>query len=758
MKKSFIKNLLKGIAGLSAVFALVSGCAMSEPEDYSQYAVQSVAGNISNYSTTLSGYSAAEGMTITFKAIDFEGDWDSVIAQTKSARIMAPNLGWWPNGSFYGNIWPSGSQSYGLINGAEYDCMLNGTYDVEVDIDDVIGIRFYVNNNLCVYYSVDDYISLDNRSALVSPETVTIKTLVDTFFEEIKTSVTFGLFYAGGEMENLSVKPGVREIEKEIDITQVSTYPYSYNDELSSKFFAFKNLSADTGVTISFDAYNFLNSAGIADINADWDCIPVKTKNVRLMSPNLGYWPDGLWEANKWPSASNLKNGATFSCMLGLTSDKKVSIAIDSTNGIRYYVNDTLCIQYEPSETIGSITVSTFINKFFEDCSSLVTLGSYENGSTGVMSNLSVKTGVPETVVQPEPEIDSWIDESTETLTGTEWWNAGNGGTSVSSLESGKSVTYTFKVKESGSDCLVEAYDSASTALYLSTTSQKTAWGGLGTTNAGSQTTGVLVAGNIYSATVSYNGSVVTVTYTDLGTDGTGSTVLFTTSSTATVTAPVSAHLVAEYGTFYVKTSTGTVDIVQPINTGSNGDEDQNALTYSVAIGTDGAAYPMTLSSVKVNDTEQLTEEQTITASWSDGYKVSNLSGADSWSVAFTFTMTAIGSNNWNDFNWEVRDDSSNSNGELGYWGGRYDNYMIGWLEGYHEFGDWSNEHLVESTSAAYGGHWYGVVTNTLAYDHSETLNKTCVLTFTHTETSIHVSLTSEGIEIWSMTNDAVSE
>ena len=181
-----------------------------------------------------------------------------------------------------------------------------------------------------------------------------------------------------------------------------------------------------------------------------------------------------------------------------------------------------------------------------------------------------------------------------------------------------------------------------------------------------------------------------------------------------------------------------------------------NVQAYSVAIGTD-AAYPMTLSSVKVNDEEQLEEAQTITTAWSDGYKVSDLLADEGWTVAFTFTMTAVGTNNWDDFNWEIRENNTDTNGETGYWGGRYDNYMVGWLTGYHEFGNWGIDNLVEADNVAYGGHWYGVGTNTLKYDHSETLNKTCVLTFTKKAYGIKVSLASEGTEVWSCLNDSTT-
>lgn len=160
--------------------------------------------------------------------------------------------------------------------------------------------------------------------------------------------------------------------------------------------------------------------------------------------------------------------------------------------------------------------------------------------------------------VEYKTEGDSWIDDDTLTLVGTAWFNASNGKTSDLELDAGASVTYIFKVAADGADCLVEANDSAATALYLSTTSQKTAWGpenaSMEPDNAGKQELNVLKAGNIYAATVMYDGSAVTITYYDLGTDGSESTVLFTTKSIATLTAPIKARFVAEAGTFYVKT------------------------------------------------------------------------------------------------------------------------------------------------------------------------------------------------------------
>ena len=179
---------------------------------------------------------------------------------------------------------------------------------------------------------------------------------------------------------------------------------------------------------------------------------------------------------------------------------------------------------------------------------------------------------------------------------------------------------------------------------------------------------------------------------------------------------------------------------------------------YLVKLGVDSAT--MQVSSVTVNGTEQMPANkiyENSSMSWT-GVNVSGLSSnsSDTWTVAYTFTMTAVGSSNWNDFNFEIRDDVI-TNGESGYWSLRYDNYAVGWLAGYHEYGSWTAEHLLEdSNHTAYGGHWYGMTSN-LKYDHSETKDKTCILTIQKTTDAFKLSLTSDGTEVWSCTNEAVS-
>ncbi len=240
--------------------------------------------------------------------------------------------------------------------------------------------------------------------------------------------------------------------------------------------------------------------------------------------------------------------------------------------------------------------------------------------------------------VEYTTEGDSWIDDDTLTLVGTAWWNASNGKTSDLELEAGASVTYTFKVEADGADCLVEANDSAATALYLSTTSQKTAWGpdnaSMEPDNAGTQELNVLKAGNIYAATVMYDGSAVTITYYDLGTDGSESTVLFTTKSTATLTAPIKARFVAEAGTFYVKTDfeegTKTLESIKlysdsgltteissttSVKTFTTGSKFSADGVYVVAVYDNGTKKDVTSSAKFYIENEEVTSDSVLTIS-----------------------------------------------------------------------------------------------------------------------------------------------
>ena len=198
------------------------------------------------------------------------------------------------------------------------------------------------------------------------------------------------------------------------------------------------------------------------------------------------------------------------------------------TDGITYKAGDTTLVS-------GTTEMTTEMTKV------TVTYGNYSDSFDITVSAAS------------DNGLSAFVDSNTATLVGTAWWNAANQGTDVVELAANESITYTFKVAEDGADCLVEAYDSAADPLYLSTTSQLTAWGGLLTAKAGTQSLGTLKAANIYSAKIAYDGTAISVVYTDLGTNGSESTELFSVTTDKTVTAPVKAHLVAEWNTFYVK-------------------------------------------------------------------------------------------------------------------------------------------------------------------------------------------------------------
>ncbi len=234
--------------------------------------------------------------------------------------------------------------------------------------------------------------------------------------------------------------------------------------------------------------------------------------------------------------------------MYTLSADKE-SVSLYTTD-----VNKVVAITSNGTAQIKTAPDATIATASITDKS--LTITPVAAGSTSIV--IEVKEDSSKTLTLPVTVTkDEWVDENTVTLTGTAWWN-GSESSAVTTLTANQSVTYTFKVGADGADCLVEAYDSSESAKYFSTTSQKTAWGGFDLTNAGAQELGVLKAGNVYSATISYDGSAITITYKDLGTDGTGNTELFTTSTAqaAEITAPVNAHFAAEFGKFYVKTAT----------------------------------------------------------------------------------------------------------------------------------------------------------------------------------------------------------
>lgn len=185
---------------------------------------------------------------------------------------------------------------------------------------------------------------------------------------------------------------------------------------------------------------------------------------------------------------------------------------------------------------------------------------SYKESDVTVSANISMTLSLEDSLKE---------SDNSKTLVGTAWWNEANQGTDAIQIETANdSVTYMFMVAADGNDCLVEVYDSANN--YLSTTSQLTAWGGLTPSPVGKvlNDSGVAVVqngtfkkGHIYTATVTYLNSYITVTYTDHGTSSTESTVLFTTSSTVEGTRPYNVHFVAQTGTFYVLENTTIADV-----------------------------------------------------------------------------------------------------------------------------------------------------------------------------------------------------
>ncbi|MBQ7537531.1 MAG: hypothetical protein IJT42_01015 [Treponema sp.] len=175
---------------------------------------------------------------------------------------------------------------------------------------------------------------------------------------------------------------------------------------------------------------------------------------------------------------------------------------------------------------------------------------------------------------------------------------------------------------------------------------------------------------------------------------------------------------------------------------------------YTVKLGCDGSA--MKVTSVKYNGSELMPANTAYTLenlSFS-GVNVSGLS-ADTWSVEYAYTMTKVGTDAWSDYNFEIADGNT-ENGALGYWSLRYDNYAVGYLNGYHEYGEWGKDHVggVASSDAAYGGHWYGMENKIENFDHSQSLNKTLVMKIEKTDSAFVITIKSNGTEIWKCTND----
>ncbi len=192
--------------------------------------------------------------------------------------------------------------------------------------------------------------------------------------------------------------------------------------------------------------------------------------------------------------------------------------------------------------------------------------------------------------------------DGVKTFVGTVWWNSANQGTDAVQLETANdSISYIFMAIADGNDCVVEVYDSASTKLYLTTTSQLNAWGDLTASDAGSQTIGTLKKGHLYSATATYANSSVTVTYIDHGTSGNDSTVLFTTSSTKEGTRPYNVHFVAESGTFYVLESKNIADVtLESISV--NTDNATTSYADGSTFNTSGVVVTATYSSGRTQD------------------------------------------------------------------------------------------------------------------------------------------------------------
>lgn len=184
---------------------------------------------------------------------------------------------------------------------------------------------------------------------------------------------------------------------------------------------------------------------------------------------------------------------------------------------------------------------------------------------------------------------------------------------------------------------------------------------------------------------------------------------------------------------------------------------------YSVGLGADSCT--VTIMSITVDGKEQLEAGQYI-ANSTLGFTGTNVTGlssskSDEWTVVYTFTVSDItASSEWNDFDFQITDENNvTTDNATGYWSLRYDNFAVGYLYGYHDYGSWIADNIVTDTSAAaYGGHWYGM-NNNCKFDHSETKGCYVVLTVHHLASgNFELEWTSNGSSIWTCTNEYVGE
>lgn len=104
---------------------------------------------------------------------------------------------------------------------------------------------------------------------------------------------------------------------------------------------------------------------------------------------------------------------------------------------------------------------------------------------------------------------------SSKSLSGTAWW-AGTNGDTATTIADGATVTYTVVTPVSSTDFLVEVHNTAS-SLFLSTTSQLTAWGAGTVAGQNASAVEYTTAGHTYKVVVTRSGDTYTFKYVDMG-------------------------------------------------------------------------------------------------------------------------------------------------------------------------------------------------------------------------------------------------
>lgn len=203
--------------------------------------------------------------------------------------------------------------------------------------------------------------------------------------------------------------------------------------------------------------------------------------------------------------------------------------------------------------------------------------------------------------------VSTAISASAESITGTAWWDAGNGKSGDYTLSGDGSVALDINFKEANGEGYgafnVEVYNDG---WYFTTGSDQNAWWAEGAlkgdaaTGGGTQDiTGIaatpastIVAGTTYKVTVTRAGSVITVTYANP--DGTKYAEYVGTANDS-IPSELKVHVMAQVGTYDVTEATSTpTDPTKATDPTTEAPKGDNPTTKAPAATTAGKTTPKT--------------------------------------------------------------------------------------------------------------------------------------------------------------------